>query len=66
MVQETPEVLVARLNDFAQTRHPGLIGVELLSCTRDRVTGRLPVTEPLVGGTGFLWGAVVVTLAEAS
>lgn len=64
MIQETPEARVAHMNDFARTRHPGLIGIDLLSCTPNRVTGRLPVTQPLVGGTGFLWGAVVVTLAD--
>ena len=55
---------VAFLNDFARHKHPGLIGVEVLSCERDLVTGRFEVTEPLVAGTGFLWAPVVVTLAD--
>jgi uncharacterized protein (TIGR00369 family) len=55
---------VAELNEFARTRHPGLIGVEVLSCEPDLVTGRLPVTEPLVAGTGFLWAPVVIALAD--
>lgn len=55
---------VRSLNEFAREKHPGLIGIELLRCDRELVTGRLPVTEPLVAGTGFLWAPVVVTLAD--
>ncbi len=51
-------------NDFASEKHPGLIGVEVLSIEPELVTGRLPVTEPLVAGTGFLWAPVVITLAD--
>jgi 1,4-dihydroxy-2-naphthoyl-CoA hydrolase len=55
---------VRELNDFARDRHPGLVGVEVLSLEPELVTGRLPVTRPLVAGTGFLWAPVVVTLAD--
>lgn len=55
---------VAYLNDFAREKHPGLIGIEVLSCEPELVTGRLPVSEPLVAGTGFLWAPVVITLAD--
>jgi uncharacterized protein (TIGR00369 family) len=55
---------VERANEFARERHPGLIGVEILVCEADLVTGRLPVTKPLVAGTGFLWAPVIVTLAD--
>lgn len=55
---------VARLNEFARTKHPGLVGVEVLSCEPELVTGRLEVTEPVVAGTGFLWAPVVITLAD--
>jgi uncharacterized protein (TIGR00369 family) len=55
---------VAWLNDFARHKHPGLVGIEVLTCEPELVTGRLPVTEPLVAGTGFLWAPVVVTLAD--
>jgi uncharacterized protein (TIGR00369 family) len=41
-----------------------MVGVELLSCESDEVVGRLPVTAPLVAGTGFLWAPVVITLAD--
>jgi uncharacterized protein (TIGR00369 family) len=53
-----------RANEFARERHPGLIGVEILVCEPELVTGRLPVTKSLVAGTGFLWAPVVVTLAD--
>lgn len=64
MAQETSQQRVARLNEFARTRHPGMVGVEVLSCEPDEVVGRLPVTAPLVAGTGFLWAPVVITLAD--
>jgi 1,4-dihydroxy-2-naphthoyl-CoA hydrolase len=55
---------VRQLNDFARPKHPGLLGIEVLSCEPHEVTGRLEVTEPLVAGTGYLWAPVVVTLAD--
>lgn len=51
-------------NEFARGRHPGLVGVEVLRCEPELVTGRLQVTAPLVAGTGFLWAPVVITLAD--
>ena len=55
---------VRRLNEFARRKHPGLVGVEILTCEPELVTGRMPVTAPLVAGTGFLWAPVVITLAD--
>ena len=55
---------VAQLNEFARPKHPGMVGVEVLTCEPEEVTGRLDVTEELVAGTGFLWAPVVVTLAD--
>ena len=55
---------VAELNEFAREKHPGMVGIEVLTCDEKEVTGRLDVTEPLVAGTGFLWAPVVVTLAD--
>ena len=34
---------VAFLNDFAREKHPGLVGVEVLTCEPELVTGRLPI-----------------------
>lgn len=55
---------VRQLNEFASDRHPGMVGVEILTVEPDEVTGRLPVTGELVAGTGFLWAPVVITLAD--
>ena len=55
---------IASLNEFARPKHPGLVGIELLTATPDEVTGRLDVTAELVAGTGFLWAPVVLTLAD--
>ena len=55
---------VRELNEFASDRHPGMVGVEVLSLEPELVTGRVPVTQPLVAGTGFLWAPVVITLAD--
>lgn len=57
---------VAReLNDFGKDRLPGMLGLEILSCSADRVTGRIPSTDPLIAGTGFVWAPVVLALADA-
>ena len=57
---------VAReLNDFGKDRLPGMLGLEILSCSADRVAGRLPITDPLIAGTGFVWAPVVLALADA-
>jgi uncharacterized protein (TIGR00369 family) len=55
---------VRRLNEFGSDRLPGLLGMEILSCSGERVTGRVPVTPPLIAGTGFLWAPVVIALAD--
>ena len=55
---------VRSINDFAREKHPGIVGVEVLSIDADGVTGRLPVSEEVVAGTGFLWAPVVITLAD--
>ncbi len=55
---------VAGLNEFARDRHPGIVGIEVLHCTKDEVRGRCDVTHELVAGTGFLWAPVVITLAD--
>jgi uncharacterized protein (TIGR00369 family) len=64
MQQETSAQRIARLNEFARSRHPGLIGVHLTICDPDKVEGYLKVTPPLVAGTGYLWAPVVITLAD--
>ena len=58
------EARVKRLNEFGRDRLPGLLGLEILECSAERVTGRIPVTPPLIAGTGFLWAPVVIALAD--
>ena len=53
-----------RLNDFGRDRLPGMLGLEILTCTAERVTGRIPITPPLIAGTGFIWAPVVIALAD--
>ncbi len=55
---------VTRLNDFGRSRLPGMLGLEILTCTAQEVTGRIPVSAPLIAGTGFLWAPVVIALAD--
>src|SRR5262245_10239088 len=55
---------VEELNRFGQDRLPGLIGMEILTCGPELATGRIPVTHPLIAGTGFLWAPVVIALAD--
>lgn len=55
---------VQGINEFARDRHPGLVGVEILTLAPEEVTGRLDVRADLVAGTGFLWAPVIVTLAD--
>ncbi len=55
---------VDELNQFARPKHPGMVGVEVLTCEPDEVTGRLDVVDELVAGTGYLWAPVIVTLAD--
>ena len=52
------------LNEFGRDRLPGLLGLEILHTGSDEITGRIPVTRPLIAGTGFLWAPVVVALAD--
>jgi 1,4-dihydroxy-2-naphthoyl-CoA hydrolase len=61
---EMTESRADSLNEFASRKHPGMVGVEILSCEPEAVTGQLVVTEEVVAGTGFLWAPVVITLAD--
>jgi 1,4-dihydroxy-2-naphthoyl-CoA hydrolase len=63
-VPETKQQRVDRLNEFARHKHPGMVGVEIVTCDKGEVTGRMTVTEEVVAGTGFLWAPVVITLAD--
>ena len=60
----TPDERARSLNDFGRDRLPGLLGLEILTCSAEKVTGRIAVTSPLIAGTGFLWAPVVIALAD--
>ena len=55
---------VGELNTFAAGKHPGMVGVEITSCSAEEVRGRMCVRSEVVAGTGFLWAPVVITLAD--
>src|SRR5262245_39761860 len=55
---------VEELNRFGRDRLPGLLGLEIETCGPELATGRIPVTRPLIAGTGFLWAPVVIALAD--
>ncbi len=55
---------VDHLNEFGRDRLPGLLGLEITQTGPDAIAGRIPVTRPLIAGTGFLWAPVVVALAD--
>ena len=50
MQQESSAQRVARLNEFARSRNPGLVGVEVVTRELDKVVGRLEVTAHFVAG----------------
>jgi len=61
---EMIDAAAQELNEFGKDRLPGLLGMQIVSCTPTLVTGRVPVTPPLIAGTGFLWAPVVIALAD--
>jgi 1,4-dihydroxy-2-naphthoyl-CoA hydrolase len=66
MEARTGAAAVRRFNEEAPWGDvPSLFGLEVLELERDRVRGRVPVTERLIAGTGVLWAPVVVGLADA-
>jgi 1,4-dihydroxy-2-naphthoyl-CoA hydrolase len=56
--------LVRSLNDFTRDKHPGLVGVELLTCEPDLVTGRMVIGKEVVAGNNMVWAPVIITLAD--
>ena len=56
---------VNEINEFFSTRVPGLLGVETVEITSDRVVGQMNVTGPLIAGTGYLFAPAVIALADS-
>jgi 1,4-dihydroxy-2-naphthoyl-CoA hydrolase len=59
-----PSRTAEELNEFGKDRLPGLLGLQILTCEPSQVSGRIPITRPLIAGTGFLWAPVVIALAD--
>ena len=55
---------VNEINEFFSTRVPGLLGIETVEITEDRVVGHMDVTPPLIAGTGYLFAPAVIALAD--
>lgn len=55
---------VQQMNEFFSTRVPGILGVETVEITPERVTGKMDVSGPLIAGTGFLFASAVIALAD--
>lgn len=56
----TPEIM----NGWNAGGLPHLLGITVTACSRGRVEGRLPVTQPLIAGNGALWAPAIVALAD--
>ncbi len=62
----TSEEKAAACNTRSAGRLPGLLGVEFLDVTADRVSARLPVRPDLLAPNGFLHAASVIALADTA
>ncbi|HEY2175741.1 MAG TPA: PaaI family thioesterase [Mycobacteriales bacterium] len=51
--------------DFGAGHLPGLLGLQIVSVDRERVTGRIPVRPDLLAPNGFLHAGTVVSLADS-
>jgi len=57
---------LATLNERGRGYFPGLLGIEILTLTPGKLTGRLPVRQELIAPNGFLHAASVVGLADTA
>ncbi len=53
-------------NLIGQGRLPGLVGLEILAVSADRVSARLPVRADLLAPNGYLHAASVIALADTA
>ena len=54
------------LNGFGKGHLPGLVGVEIVTVSREAVQSRLPVRRDVMAPNGYLHAASVVALADTS
>jgi len=62
----TPEEKAADCNARSTGRLPGLLGIEFLSVTAERVSAQLPIRTDLLAPNGFLHAASVIALADTA
>lgn len=60
----TPKVTAAAFNARARAFLPGLLGVEIVSVERGKVTGRMPIEPRHLAPNGYLHAASVIALAD--
>jgi uncharacterized protein (TIGR00369 family) len=62
MTTTTPEYF----NGFGQGHLPGLVGVEIVTVTREAVESRMAVRREVMAPNGYLHAASVIALADTS
>ena len=63
---EGGEDVVQALNDLRPGFLPGLVGLEIVTASRDGMRSRLDVRQELMAPNGFLHAATVVALADTT
>jgi uncharacterized protein (TIGR00369 family) len=58
--------LLEELNNRGTGTLPGLIGIEVLETSEDRLRSRLQLREELLAPNGFLHAATIIALADTS
>ncbi len=70
MTTKTPsfraELTAEVFNGRSRGHLPGLVGLEILEVTPERVLSRLPVRREVMAPNGFLHAAAVIALADTS
>lgn len=57
---------VADLNGLSEGRLPGLLGIEILTCTPGRLTSRIVLRPHHLAPNGYLHAGTLVSLADTS
>ena len=61
-----PALTREHFNGFGQRYLPGLMGVEIVTVSREAVESRMPVRREVMAPNGFLHAASVIALADTS
>lgn len=57
---------VSELNQLSQGRLPGLIGLSIVSASRERLSSELNIRPELLAPNGYLHAATVIALADTT